>query len=276
MDAPDGFDAGGGPEALVAFQGAALRLAAARGDLVMLLTLPVHYRSERALAHVAGLAPAPGVDARSFAALYHPWLGVRDESGRTGSVRFLPPDGAVAGMAAARTLARGAWLAPANVPLRDIVALEPRFDGVAWERLLAAGVNLVRPGHAGFHLMSAETLASGALRPLNVRRLLILLRRLALREGPAFAFESNSDALRRRLRLRFERFLTRMFERGAFAGSRPAEAFDVRTDAAVNPPESVDRGRLVVELRVAPSRPLAFLTVRLVQRDGAGLIVVEG
>ena len=124
--------------------------------------------------------------------------------------------------------------------------------------------------------MSAETLASGALRPLNVRRLLILLRRLALREGPAFAFESNSDALRRRLRLRFERFLTRMFERGAFAGSRPAEAFDVRTDAAVNPPGSVDRGRLVVELRVAPSRPLAFLTVRLVQRDGAGLIVVEG
>jgi hypothetical protein len=276
MDAPETFDEGGGPEALAAFQEAALRLAAARGEWVTLLTLPVHYRAERAVGHVAGLAPGPGTDARSFAALYHPWLGVRDESGRTGRVRFLPPDGAVAGMAAARALARGAWVAPANVPLRDVVALEPRFDEAAWERVLAAGVNLVRPGHAGFHLMSAETLASGALRPLNVRRLLILLRRLALREGPAFAFESNSDALRRRLRLRFERFLTRMFERGAFAGSRPAEAFDVRTDAAVNPPESVDRGRLVVELRVAPSRPLAFLTVRLVQRDGAGLIVVEG
>jgi phage tail sheath protein FI len=36
----------------------------------------------------------------------------------------------------------------------------------------------------------------------------------------------------------------------------------------------VDLGRLVVELRVAPSRPLAFLTVRLVQ-TGAGVTVRE-
>ena len=46
------------------------------------------------------------------------------------------------------------------------------------------------------------------------------------------------------------------------------------TDDTVNPQESVDGGRLVVELRVAPSRPLAFLTVRLVQA-GAGITVQE-
>ena len=41
------------------------------------------------------------------------------------------------------------------------------------------------------------------------------------------------------------------------------------TDRTVNPPDGVDRGRLVIELRVAPSQPLAFLTVRLQQSGGA-------
>ena len=41
-----------------------------------------------------------------------------------------------------------------------------------------------------------------------------------------------------------------------------------------NTPQSVDAGRLIVELQVAPSRPLAFLTVRLV-RTGEGALQVE-
>jgi hypothetical protein len=261
---------------LAMLQDALLRLASARGDLVALLTLPAHYRKSEAAAHVAALAPDPGGSARSFGAVHHPWLGLGLEAGRERVVRPFPPDGAVAGMVAARAIARGAWVAPANVALRDVVTLTPEFDEAAWADLLEQGVNLVRPTPRGFLLLSAETLATGDLRPLNVRRLLILLRRLALREGHAFAFESNSAALRRRIAMRFEQHLTRLFERGAFAGSRPAQAFEVRADADVNPPESVDRGRLVVELRIAPSRPLTFLTVRLVQLDGAGLLAVEG
>jgi phage tail sheath protein FI len=213
--------------------------------------------------------------ALSFGALYHPWLGVRDDTARAQAVRFLPPDGAVAGLVAARARARGAWVAPANVPLRDVVALEPPFDEAAWARLLGRGLNLVRPLPRGFAPLSAETLAGGPLRPLGARRLLILLRRLALREGNTFAFDPHSDALRRGVAARFEGLLTRLFERGAFAGARPADAFQVRADAAVNPPEAVERGHLVAELRVAPSQPLAFLTVRLVQLDGAGLTAFE-
>jgi phage tail sheath protein FI len=33
----------------------------------------------------------------------------------------------------------------------------------------------------------------------------------------------------------------------------------------VNTRQSLDSGRFIVELRVAPSRPMTFLTVRLVQ-----------
>ena len=38
---------------------------------------------------------------------------------------------------------------------------------------------------------------------------------------------------------------------------------------------AVDQGRLVVELKVAPSVPLEFLTVRLLQ-SGSGALVTEG
>ena len=281
---------------LLAFHRGALRFCAARADVTALLALPAHYRAEQAAAHVAALTPDPSDDeefdivtggaagrplglgeegALSFGALYHPWLGVRDETAREQAVRYLPPDGAVAGLVAARARERGAWVAPANSPLRDVVALAPALDAAAWARLLDLGVNLVRPLPRGFTPLSAETLADGLLRPLNVRRLMILLRRLALREGHPFAFDSNSAALRRGIEVRFEGLLTRLFERGAFAGAKPTEAFQVRADATVNPPESVDRGRLVVELRVAPSQPLAFLTVRLVQLDGTGLTAIE-
>jgi hypothetical protein len=275
MRTPEDYDADGAEADLRACHHALLRLGATRGDLVALLSLPAHFRTEQTAAYAAALSPEPTGVARSFGAVYHPWVGVRGESGRGQRVRFLPPDGPLAGLAAARARERGAWVAPANIPLRDVVALAPTFDEEGWARLLAAGVNLVRPTPRGFTPLSAETLASGPLRPLNVRRLLILLRRLALREGHAFAFESHSAALRQRLALRFEGHLTRLFERGAFAASRPDAAFQVRADAALNPPEAVDRGRLLVEIRVAPSQPLAFLTVRLVQLDGAGLTVVE-
>jgi phage tail sheath protein FI len=40
------------------------------------------------------------------------------------------------------------------------------------------------------------------------------------------------------------------------------------TDMSVNTQDDQDAGRFIVELRVAPSRPLQFLTVRLVQSGG--------
>ena len=69
--------------------------------------------------------------------------------------------------------------------------------------------------------------------------------------------------------------LGQMFVRGAFAGTAPATSFQVVAGSALNPPASIDRGRLIVELRVAPSLPLTFLTVRLVQTGDRRLIAQE-
>jgi hypothetical protein len=259
---------------------ALLRLSAARGDLFTVLALPEHYRASDSIDYVSRLKSptSPPLDvhdkkilalsrgeanAMSYAACYHPWLVEREPGG---DFRDLPPDGAACGVLARRAVSRGAWVAPANEILAGVVALAPAIDRGNWLDLQEARVNLLRQEPAGFLVLDADTLSDDEdLRPINVRRLMILLRRLALREGATDAFEPNDDSLRRVVQHRFEEFLYQLYARGAFAGRTASEAFEVNTEDNVNTPESVDQGRLIVELKVAPSLPLTFLTIRLVQ-----------
>ena len=104
-----------------------------------------------------------------------------------------------------------------------------------------------------------------SLRPINVRRLMILLRRLALRLGARYVFEPNDEAFRRLVKRGFDAMLSDMFVSGAFAGATPATSFQVNTSSTLNTPQSVDQGRFIVEIKVAPSLPMTFLTIRLVQ-----------
>jgi hypothetical protein len=267
-------------QSLIKLQLALMQMCGARGDQFAVLALPEHYREREAAAHARALRAAgttPGGEPNpvfSFGALYHPWLNSSDPATPT-VFRRTPPDGAAAGVMAARSSERGAWIAPANEPLRDVVALDPEIGRDAYQLLQDAQVNLVRQEPGGFLWLAADTLSDDeTLRPIGVRRLLQVLRRAALLHGNTYAFEPNSDVFRRTVRRAFEGLLTRMFELGAFAGATPAESFRVETGLPPNTPQSVDQGRLIVELQVAPSRPLAFLTVRLL-RTGAGALQVE-
>jgi phage tail sheath protein FI len=49
------------------------------------------------------------------------------------------------------------------------------------------------------------------------------------------------------------------------------EAFRVVTDDIINSSDSVEQGRLIVQIQIAPSQPLEFMTVFLV-RSGTGLL----
>jgi hypothetical protein len=283
------------PDTLLAVHRSLLRLAAARGDLFAVLGLPAHYRADEAIAHVDSLKDPHGVvipvstgpdavafnlaldagEARafSFGALYHPWAGVRDASGAAPLAR-ISPDGIAAGLIAGRARARGVWVAPGNEPLPGVLALSPAMARDLRDPLLDAAVNVIVEEPRGFVPLSALTLSDDReLEQINVRRLMSLLRRLALREGATYVFEPNDAALRRTVQRGFEAILTRMFERGAFAGRTATTAFQVTTGESVNPPQQVDNGRFVVELRVAPSLPMTFLTVRLVQSGDRASVV---
>ena len=281
---------------LLAIQRGLIRLAAARGDCLAVLALPRHYRQHLAIDHVRRLKdetpsffdsddaetidvpPLSAGEAASwsYAALYHPWLRRLDAAADGQQLPALPPDGPATGVIARRTLERGAWIAPANQTLVGFAALDAAFP--ANEAQLAAAINPIgKQGNSGlnFTVLDALTLSEDAdTQPINVRRLISLLRRLALKQGALFVFEPNSDALRRAIDHRFRNWLGALFARGAFAGATPAEAYRLRVDSTANTPQSIDAGRLIIEIAVAPAQPMRFLTVRLVQ-TGEQFSVVE-
>ncbi len=284
----DHFD----PQSLILVHTALLRLCGARSDIFAVMTLPAHYREDDAIAYAAHLKPnltqlggGREIDANilgydearafSFGALYHPWLIGRENS-QLDELRQTPPDGAAAGIMARRALTRGAWVAPANEVLSNVVALTPALARDRWLDLQEAQLNIIRQEPRGFLYLSADTLSDDSeLRPINVRRLLILLRRLALRLGADYVFEPNNDAFRRAVQRGFEALLEQLFVRGAFAGNVASEGFQVVTKSYLNTPQSVEQGRFIVEIKVAPAQPLTFLTVRLLQSND-GSLVTEG
>ncbi len=52
---------------------------------------------------------------------------------------------------------------------------------------------------------------------------------------------------------------------GALVGASPDQAYYVKCDEETNPPESVDAGRLIVEVGLAPVKPAEFVIFRIAQ-----------
>jgi len=178
---------------------------------------------------------------------------------------------------ATTTLASGAWIAPANLAVSNAVALAPALESDAAVAFAATQINLIAQQPEGFMITSQDTLMpeDDPLQPLNVRRLLILLRRLALQEGVRYVFQNNSPSLQRAVTRQFQQWMQLLLARGAFAGSGAQDSYQVIADASVNTADLMDQGRFIVELKVAPSLPMSFLTVKLVQ-SGGQLALVEG
>lgn len=264
---------------LLDVQVALVTMAASRADQVALLSVPRHYDPPEVLAWQTRLTHDPrisdtvgGVGPLSYAGYWHPWVSIATASAGTHSVlRDVPPDGAVAGMIAARELARGAWIAPAGVPLNGVVRLTSDLGAADQTRLFDAHANLLVQQPGAFTALSAHTLTGNRDQlQVSVRRLLILLRKICLLLGARYTFEVNNDRFRQLVRMRFDRILAALVDRGAL------HAFRVISDGGVNTPQDQAEGRFIVVLQVAPTSPIEFITVTLV-RTGAGLLeVLEG
>lgn len=269
-------------DVLIAVQRALLRMCAARGDLFAVLNMPEHFDEADTFAHVSTLKTTKGLTAKtegvepfsadetrvlSFGAMYHPWLLTHEDDFE--GFRNIPPDGANCGVMARRSAERGVWIAPANERLQGVLGLAKEIRRERFLDFQDNLINLVRQEPRGFLVLDSDTLSSDAdLRSINVRRLLSLLRRLAVKHGAEYVFEPNNERFRRRVQSGFTSLLDLMFVRGAFAGTTPANAYQVVVSETVNNFQSVEQGRFIVELRVAPSLPLKFVTVRLVNSGG--------
>ncbi|MFF3847233.1 phage tail sheath family protein [Streptomyces sp. NPDC002328] len=234
---------------------------------------------------VAVIDPPPGLNARQirvwrqetagydskYAALYYPWIKAFDPA--TGQARLVPPSGHVAGVWARNDFERGVHKAPANEVVRGAVDLEIQITRGEQDLLNPIGVNCIRafPGR-GIRVWGARTLASDpAWRYLNVRRYFNYLEESILIGTQWVVFEPNDHALWARIRRNVSAFLVNEWRAGALFGARPEEAFYVKCDEETNPAESVDVGRVVCEIGIAPVKPAEFVIFRLAQfSSGSG------
>jgi phage tail sheath protein FI len=267
------------PDLMAAYQRGAIDLEAVKAVQLGLIA-----HCELMGDRVAVIDPPPGMNARQirvwrqetagydskYAALYYPWIKTFDPA--TGHARLVPPSGHVAGIWARNDAERGVHKAPANEVVRGAVDLELQITRGEQDLLNPIGVNCIRafPGR-GIRVWGARTLSSDpAWRYLNIRRYFNYLEESILIGTQWVVFEPNDHNLWARIRRNISAFLVNEWRDGALFGQRPEEAYYVKCDEETNPPESVDVGRVICEIGIAPVKPAEFVIFRLAQFSSGG------
>lgn len=206
----------------------------------------------------------------SYAALYYPWIQVDDPIQNRPIP--IPPSGHVAGIWARSDNTRGVHKAPANEVVLGATGLAYNCTKGEQDTLNPNGVNCIRafPGR-GIRVWGARTLSSNpSWRYINVRRLFNYVEKSIERGTQWVVFEPNDMMLWARVRRDASAFLTTVWSDGALFGASPAQAFYVKCDAELNPPEQRDLGRLFIEIGMAPVKPAEFVIFRISQWAGGG------
>lgn len=212
----------------------------------------------------------------AYAAAYHPWLGVAPPDDDRDILVRIPPSAAAAGIVAARERAYGVPYGPANTIASGVVILDRELRRDEQTELFQAGINVYAREPGGFALTSARTLSDAPeWRQLSVRRLVTQIALTLEQQMQWVVFENNTPALRDELRRAIRALLRGLVLRNAFAGLTEEEAYFVRCNDELNDQRTIDEGRLVAEIGVAPAAPLEFVVVRLV-RDLDGRLTAEG
>jgi phage tail sheath protein FI len=204
----------------------------------------------------------------SYAALYYPWITIDDPI--TNRPIKVPPSGHMAGIWARSDNTRGVHKAPANEVVLGAVGLAYNTTKGEQDTLNPIGVNCIRafPGR-GIRVWGARTLSSNpSWRYLNVRRLFNFVEKSIELGTQWVVFEPNDYDLWARVDRDVTAFLKTVWISGALFGRTPEEAFYVKCDEELNPPESRDLGRLIVEIGLCPVKPAEFVIFRISQWAG--------
>ncbi|WP_369355624.1 phage tail sheath family protein [Streptomyces sp. cg2] len=202
--------------------------------------------------------------------MYYPWVTA---AGADGSMRSVPPVGAVAGVWARVDSDRGVHKAPANEGLKAFsLEREPTDDEQAL--LNDVGVDCLRVVTGASGKMATRSIQTSNARTLSKDGdwLYIPVRHLAnyltesIRRGMAiYVFEPNNDGWEGDIRRSVSQFLTEQWEKGAPLGKTADEAFDVVCDETNNPPQDLDTGIRNIEISVTIVRTAEFITFNVQQ-----------
>ena len=202
------------------------------------------------------VAEADGMDT-NYAAVYYPWVKVLDTS-RNKPV-FVPPSVIVPGAIAASDRIGAEWFAPAGLNrgvLGTVIEAKNRLNQGERDQLYEARVNPIATfPQTGVCIWGQKTLQvrPTALDRINVRRLMIAVKKFIASSSKYLVFEQNTIQTRNRFLNIANPYLESIQQRQGLY------AFRVVMDETNNTPDEIDRNRLIGAIYLQPAKTAEFI-----------------
>lgn len=193
----------------------------------------------------------------NYAATYYPWVKIIDPS--TNALQAYPPSALMPAVYAANDKTAAEWFAPAGLNrggLEQAVSVMDRLNFAERDDLYEGKVNPIAafPGQ-GIVAFGQKTLQrrSSALDRVNVRRLLITLKKFIASTARFLIFEQNTAATRQRFLGIVNPYLESVQQRQGLY------AFRVVMDDSNNTPDLIDRNILYGNIFLQPARAVEYI-----------------
>ena len=205
----------------------------------------------------SAVSNASGLDT-NYAAVYYPWVKVLDTAAN--KPVLVPPSVIVPGAIAASDAIAAEWFAPAGLNrgiLGNVMEAKIRLNQAERDKLYDNKINPIAtfPGIGNPVIWGQKTLQSRstALDRINVRRLLIALKKFIASSSKYLVFEQNTTATRNRFLNIVNPYLESVQQRQGLY------AFRVQMDESNNTPDVVDRNQMVGAIYIQPTKTAEFI-----------------
>jgi len=233
-----------------------------RGDCFVIAD-PVGYGANMATA----IGEAENYDS-NYAAMYWPWVQVQDQN--LGRNVWVPPSVVLGGIYAFNDKVAHPWFAPAGLNRGGIdtaIQAERKLTHGNRDDMYEANLNPIAtfPGQ-GVTVFGQKTLQkkSSALDRVNVRRLMIKVKKFIAASSRFLVFEQNNTQTRRRFLNIANPYLEQVQSNSGL------NAFKVVMDDTNNTPDVVDRNILYGQIFLQPTRTAEFIVLDFtIQPTGA-------
>ena len=231
----------------------AIDMVETRGDAFFVMDLA---RGDSSVNDAVG--HASGLDT-NYAAVYYPWVKVLDTS--VNRPILVPPSVIVPGAIAASDRIAAEWFAPAGLNrgvLGKVLSARIRLNQAERDKLYEAKINPIATfPQTGVCIWGQKTLQerATALDRINVRRLLIALKKFIASSSRYLVFEQNTLDTR----ARFLNIVNPYLE--SIQSNQGLFAFRVQMDESNNTPDVIDRNQLVGAIYLQPTRTAEYIVL---------------
>ena len=229
-----------------------ISLAESRGDAIAVIDL------EQYGATVSNVTAAAATINSSYTATYWPWLQTQSATGKN---VWIPASVVIPGVYAFTDGASAPWFAPAGLTrggIGDVIQAEQKLTRSQRDTLYSANVNPIAtfPG-AGINVFGQKTLQKkkSALDRVNVRRLLIELKKFVGDVSRTLVFEQNTNTTRNAFLAQVNPYLESVVQRQGLY------AYRVVMDDTNNTPDVIDRNQLIGQIFIQPAKTVEFVVL---------------